>query len=98
MMSAKKAPRNKYASAEDAVNDFLTAFNAHDIQKIMNTFNDSPLVGITSYGPQFRGYADVQRLFRQLIASFQSLSLIQQGNASPPDDDWLFDKTESVVG
>ena len=97
-MPAKKPLKNKYTDAVGAVNDFLKYFNAHDVPDLMNTFGDNPLVGVTSYGPQFRGYSDVQRLFRQLIVSFQSLALTQQGNASPPQDDWLFDKTKTVVG
>jgi hypothetical protein len=54
----------------------------------------NPMVGITSYGPQFIGYSAVQRLFRQLIATFNPLQLTPQG----PNTQWLFNSDSSVIG
>jgi hypothetical protein len=74
--------------------NFLIYFNGADLTNLMQTLTSNPVVGITSYGPQFIGYSAVQRLFRQLFSTFKPLKLTPQG-ANP---DWMFNTDSSVIG
>jgi hypothetical protein len=73
---------------------FLVCFNAESLSGVMGTLTTNPKVGITSYGPQYVGYAAVQRMFRQLFSAFQNLQLTPQG----PTTDWLSNSDGSVMG
>jgi hypothetical protein len=86
--------------------EFFYYLNKRDLQDLMGTFStvnnaaSYPRVGITSYGPQFIGYTAVQRLFRQLISSFNPIALTPQGPPYDPQDTgstWLFNSPNASI-
>jgi hypothetical protein len=64
-----------------AVLNDLTSANYHDVNHLMTLFcaddvpNKNPGVGITDYGPQFIGVAQVTELFNQLFTTFPDVAL-----------------------
>jgi len=84
---------------------FLYYLNKKSLPDLMDTFSTKgnpavyPKVGITSYGPQFVGYTAVQRLFRQLLSSFDPIALTPQGPTDPnnPGSNWLYNADDAPV-
>jgi hypothetical protein len=79
-----KKPKN---TPDDCLVAFLGAMNeetqktSKSLTDVMANFRTDSRVGITSYGPQFIGYSEVQKLFRQLFFAFPDLTFNeQQGN------------------
>jgi hypothetical protein len=73
-------PYNPPGNPEQTLENFLYYVNPHNINlaELMNQFDPSAKVGITSYGPQFNGVSQIQMLFRQLFFAFTNLSFTQQ--------------------
>ena len=63
----------------DTLANFLEFVNEHDLAGVMRQFdNVDPQVGITNYGPQFKGFAQVQMLWRQIFHAFTKFSFDEQ--------------------
>ena len=83
---------------ETTLNRFIAAVNEHpksltSLNEVMATFAPNARVGITHYGPQFVGFGEVQRLFRQLFFSFPDLTFTEQ-----PNNKRLFSADETTIG
>ena len=83
---------------ETTLNKFIAAVNEHpksltSLNEVMATFAPNAKVGITHYGPQFVGFGEVQRLFRQLFFSFPDLTFTEQ-----PNNKRLFSADETTIG
>jgi hypothetical protein len=85
-------------SNEAALNKFLAAVNEHPktlktLHDVMGTLAHNSRVGVTNYGPQFVGHAEVQKLFRQLFFSFPDITLTEQ-----PGSPRLFSGDKTTIG
>ncbi len=99
-----KIPKAK--GTVQTIMNFLYYLNHRDLTGLMSTFSIKnnwiayPRVGITSYGPQFIGYNAVQRLFRQLIISFDPIAMTPQYPFDPtnPGEHWLYNNAQTEIG
>jgi len=89
-----RAPANPN---ETTLNNFISAMHQqpripNGLNSVMATFARKATVGITNYGPQFAGFAEIQKLFRQLFFAFPDLHFAEQ-----PSNERLFSTDKTMI-